>query len=416
VSVIVVGLNHRTVPLDLLERMTVDAPRLPKALHDLCSRDNVSEAVLLSTCNRTEVYALAERFHGAVHDVREFLGELAFLPPEAFSDHLYTLHDAAAAEHLFAVASGIDSAVPGESEILGQVKEAWERARREGASGPTLNSLFRHALQVGKRSRSETGIARHITSVSQAAVALAEERLGGLGGRSVLVLGAGGMAEGMMSVLAAAGPAEVGVANRTWQRAVVLARKAGGVPVRLSDLADALERADVFLTSTGSHTVVVERDDIEVVVRARRNRPLLIVDLAVPRDVDPGVAELDGVTLLDMDDIRAFAEAGLAERRREVVHVRRIITEEVQRYVEDSSARTVAPLVTAVRRRAEAVRRAEVERLGRGLDADQRAALDAATKSMVAKLLHEPTVRLKEAAGTPRGERLAEALRELFDL
>jgi len=416
VSVVVIGLNHRTAPLELLERMSVADGQLPKALHDLRTREHISEALVLSTCNRTEVYAVAERFHGAYSDIRSFLAEHSFLPPEDFSDHLYVHYDSAAAAHLFAVTAGLDAAVLGESEIQGQVKVAWDRARAEDAAGPALNLLLRHALAGGKRARTETGIGRNIASVSQAAVAMAGERLGGLAGKTVLVLGAGDMGEGMAVGLAGAGVAGVLVANRTPAKALALAGRIGGRPVSLVDVPDRVAEVDLLLTSTGSQAPIIERADLEPVMAARPQRPLLVVDIAVPRDVDPAAAEIDGVTLLDMDDIRAFAEAGLAERRREVVHVRRIITEEVQRYVEDSSARTVAPLVTAVRRRAEAVRRAEVERLGRGLDADQRAALDAATKSMVAKLLHEPTVRLKEAAGTPRGERLAEALRELFDL
>ena len=179
-SVVVIGLNHRSTPLDLLERMTIGDAALPKALHDVVQREDVSEAVILSTCNRTEVYAVAERFHGAFQDIRDFLAEIAFLAPEDFSDHLYVHYDAPAVAHLFGVAAGLDSAVLGESEILGQVKVAWDRARQEGTAGPALNLLFRHALEAGKRARTETGIARNVTSVSQAAVAMAADRLGGL--------------------------------------------------------------------------------------------------------------------------------------------------------------------------------------------------------------------------------------------
>ena len=200
-SIVVVGLNHRTVPLDLFERMTVPSARLPKALADLTSRENVTETVVLSTCNRIEVYAFAERFHGAYQDIRVSLAELSHVAPEEFSDHLTGLYDADAARHLFAVASGLDSAVLGEHEILGQVRSAWEVAAKEEAVGPVLNPLFRHALEVGKRVRTETAISRNITSVSQAAVAMAEERLGGLEGRRVLVVGAGEMGEGMARAL-----------------------------------------------------------------------------------------------------------------------------------------------------------------------------------------------------------------------
>jgi glutamyl-tRNA reductase len=415
-SVIVVGVNHRTVPLELLEQMTVSAERLPKALADLVSRENITEAVVLSTCNRTEVYAIAERYHGAMQDVRSSITELTNVSPEAFSDHLYAYHDAAAVAHLFSVASGLDSAVLGESEILGQVRQAWEAATAEGAAGAGLHMLFRHALEVGKRVRTETGIGRSTTSVSSAAVALAAARLGGLAGRKVLVVGAGEMGEGMAVSLAAAGVAEILVANRTGARAEELAARVGGRAIGMFDLAAALAEVDVLLTSTGAQSALVEHADVEPVVAARGGRPLLIVDIAMPRDVDPSVAELPGVTLLDMDDLRAFAEIGLAERRREARRARDLIDEEVARYREASTARQVAPVIGAFRDRVDALRVAEVERLGRKLGAEERAALEALSRSLVGKLLHEPTVRLKDAAGTARGERLADALRDLFDL
>ncbi len=417
-SVVVIGLNHRTVPLDLLERMTVNEASLPKALADLIQRDHVSEAVVLSTCNRTEVYASVERFHGAYADIREFLSGLAFLPPEAFGDHLYAHYDEAAAQHLFAVAAGLDSAVLGESEILGQVRTAWERARDEKAAGATLNMLFRSALEAGKRARTETAIGEKVTSVSQAAVAMAAERLGGLADRSVLVVGAGDMGEGLVRSLLDAG-ASVQVANRTWSRAAELAGAVGATAIHLDDLPRALTEVDLLLTSTGATSIILEHADVEPVVEARADRPLLIVDIAVPRDVDAAAGTLPGVTLLDMDDLRAYAEIGLAERRREVAAVRTIIDDEVQRFQEQTTAREVAPLVAALRQKADALRVAELARQQArlaDLTPEQQDAVEAATKAALAKVLHAPTVALKDAAGTPKGERLAEALRELYDL
>ena len=251
-SVVVIGLNHRTMPLDLFERMTVDGARLPKALGDLASREHLGEVVVLSTCNRTEVYAMAERFHGAYADVRNFLAELAFVTPDAFADHLYVHYDAEAVRHLFSVAAGLDSAVIGEAEILGQVRGAWEHATEEGTAGPVLNLLFRHALETGKRARTDTGIARGTASVSHAAVEMAAERIGDLAGKRVLILGAGDMAEGMATALKGGGVAEVLVANRTWRKARTLADKIGGQAVRLSDLPSALVEIDLLLTTTGS--------------------------------------------------------------------------------------------------------------------------------------------------------------------
>ena len=418
-SLVAIGLNHKTVPLDLLERMTLGESDLPKALHALVARPHVSEAVVLSTCNRTEVYAFAERFHGAYQDVRDTLAELCQLLPEDFSEYLYAHYDADAARHLFTVASGLDSAIIGENEVLGQVRRAWEVAQTECTAGASINRLFRHAIEVGKRARTETTISRHITSVSQAAVAMAADRLGTLDGRNVLVLGAGEMGEGMAVSLAAAGVREIVVVNRTWEHGAELAARVSGRAARLADLPGELLAADVLLTSTGATSMIVESADVAAVMAARASRPLLIVDIALPRDVDPSAAALKGVTLLDMNDLTAFAEAGMQERRREVDAVAGIVGDEVDRYVAQSSAREVAPLVAALHDRADAVRVAELERQRSRL-ADltvvERAAVEAVTRGIVAKLLHSPTVRLKDASGTARGERLAESLRDLFEL
>jgi len=419
VSVVAIGLNHKSASLDLLERMTVDGVRLPKALHDLTSRANLSEAVLLSTCNRTEVYVVAERFHGGFHDVRDFLAELAFLAPEDFADHLYVLYDGDAVTHLFEVAAGLDSAVLGESEILGQVGAAWDAAREEGAAGPTLNLLFRHALETGKRVRTETGIARGITSVSQAAVALAADRLDGLDGRSVLVAGAGAMGEGMAVALADAGAAEVLVANRTAETAAALAGRIGGRALPLETLTEQLAEVDVLLTSTGAQSLILEHADIAAVMAARAGRPLLVIDVAVPRDVDPAAGTLEGVTLLDMADLHRFTQRAVAGRRREAQKAGVLVVDAAERFLAEASAREAAPLVAALRERAEAVRAAELDRVaGRLADLEprEREAVEAATRAIVAKLLHDPTVRLKDATGTSRGDRLAESLRDLFDL
>lgn len=418
VSVVVIGVNNRTMPLDLFERLAVAGDGVTKALVDLSGRRHVSEVVLVSTCNRTEVYAYAEKFHGAFQDVRDFLSEVSGLAPEDFADHLYVHYDNEAVRHLFSVAAGLDSAVLGDTEIQRQVKSAWELARVEGASGASLNALFRHALEVGKRVRTDTGVARHIASVSQAAVAMAAEHLGGLAGREVLVLGAGEMGQGMAAALASAKLGRLTFANRSVERAEDLAHRVGGDAIDLSGLLPALDRVDVLLTSTGAQSLMVDRFELDEVM-ARRSHPLLIIDIAVPRDIDPAVAGIDGITLLDMDDVQAYADAGRRERQAEVGFARTLVAQEVERYLELQSARQVAPLVAAFRRNAEAVRRAELDRFSSrmaGLDDDARATVEAITQGILGKLLHEPTVRLNEAAGTPKGDRLADALRELFDL
>lgn len=418
-SVVVLGLNHRTVPLSLLERVTIDDARLPKALHDVMSHEHVSEAVVLSTCNRTEVYVVAEKFHPAYADLRSFFSELAFVPPEEIADHLYVRDGAQAVEHLFRVASGVDSAVVGEAEILGQVRHAWEQAQIEQATGSQINLLFRHALEVGKRVRTDTEIGRHIASVSTASVAMAAAHLGELEGRSILVMGAGEMGEGMVRALASNGVTDIRIANRTFENAAEVAERLGGRAIRLADLDAALTEVDLLMTGTGAQSMILEHADLARVMAARDGRPILVVDVAVPRDVDPSASELPGVTLLDMDDLRRFAEAGQAERRREVETVEQIIHDEVDRFSAVSTAREVAPLISALHARAEAVRSAELDRLRvrlGDLDPRQAEALEALTRGIVAKLLHEPTIALKDAAGTPKGERLADALRDLFEL
>ena len=418
-SVIVVGLNHRTAPVELRERVAVPSSRMVKALHDLAGREHLAEVVLLSTCNRTEIYARSTKFHSAVSDVLEFLSEQGSAPPEDFSEHLYTYYDDSAVSHLFGVAAGLDSMILGEGEILGQVRDAWQLAESEGSSGQAMARVFRHAIELGKRVRTETAIGRRALSVSSAAVALAERTMFSLRGRSVLILGAGDVAEGLGRALIAAGVGEVVVANRTHARAVALAETLGGRAVPLGELQDVLTSVDVLLTATDSTEVHIERADVEAVMERREGTPLLIVDVAVPRDVDPGAAQVPGVTLHDVDDLHQLTEAALDERRREVETVREIIGEELERFQTDRAAREVAPLVTSLRDRAELVRQGELTRFRAKLDAlddDALNAVEALTQGIVNKLLHEPTVRLKEAAGTARGELYSDALASLFDI
>ena len=279
--------------------------------------------------------------------------------------------------------------------------------------------MFRHALQVGKRVRTETEISKKTTSVSQAAVAMADQRLGGLNNRRVLIVGTGKMGEGLARALNNGGVSEILVANRTWENAVQVAERLNGTPVKLEELPSHLTEIDVLLTSTGASSVILEHGDLHEVMRRRSNRELLIVDIAVPRDVDPASGEIAGVTLLDMDDLRAFVEEGIQARRREITSVQKIIDTELDRYVDESTARSVAPLVAGLRDRAAEVTENEFARFSsklEKLDEDQRKIVEGLVSGVVGKLLHEPTVRMKDAAGTARGERLAEALRDLFNL
>lgn len=426
-SVIVVGLEQRNTPLELLERVSVTEDALPKALGCLRDRSNLSETVLLSTCLRTEIYAVVERFHDGVAELQEFLATVAGSQVDTLAEHLSIRFDDDVAQHLFTVAAGLDSAVVGESEVLGQVRRAWERARGEHASGPVLGGLFRHAVETGKRVRSETAIARGITSLSHGAVDLAARRRdGGLRAARVLVVGAGEMGEGIAQTLPGHGPSSVVIANRTADRGEAVVadlRETVDVPLSaapLSGLADQLAVSDVVFTSIGTTHPIIDRAMVEVAAAGRDPKePLVIVDLGVPRNVEPDASRVEGVVLLDMDDLTAAVEDALSGRREEVVDAARIVSDEVERYRLVTRARDAAPMVSALRTRVEKARQAELARQRTkraGLTDEQWEQVDAVTRSMAAKLLHQPTVAIKDAAGTPRGERLVEALRTLFDL
>ena len=426
-SVVVVGLEHHHAPLDLLERAAVGENEVAKILGTLRDSVNLQESVVLSTCLRTEVYAVVDRFHDAVHEVQEVLADQAGVTASTLEPHLRVRFDDDVPAHLFAVASGLESAIPGESEVLGQVRRAWERAQDERVSGPVLAELFRHALRAGKRVRSETGISRGTTSFSHAAVELAEgRRAGGLADSTVVVIGAGEVGAGVTQTLVGLPegrrPARVLVANRTAQRAAALERGAPpGIEVRavaFDGVAGELGEADVLVTAveTSPHLV----GPAELAPHGTRvARPLFVLDLGMPRNVEPAAGDTPGIDLFNMDDISLSVATAMEGRRSEVEAARSIVSEEVERYRAAARARGAAPVVAALRARLEESRAAELDRRRNqfgGLSEEDWAQVDAVTRSVLAKLVHEPTVLLKETAGTPRGERLVEALRLLFDL
>ena len=417
-SIVVIGINHRTSPVNLLEKMTIADSAMPKALHSLSVRDDIREVVVLSTCNRTEVYAVAERFHGAYDDIRDFFCETSGLTSDEVTPHLFSQHDEAAISHLFEVAAGLDSAVLGEVEVIGQVRDAWERAMSEGVSRSSLNLLFRYALEVGKRARTETGISRSTASVSHAAVEMAHDILGTLEGKHVLVVGAGEMGEGVATALSREGAGSVAVINRTASRGEALADKVGARLSQFDNLETEVSAADVIVSCTGSGSAVLTASMVST-ARKGIDSPLLIVDIALPRDVDPAVGNIDGVTLRDLDHLKEWANRGLEKRAAEVDQVRSIVGEETERFVLEQAQRQAAPLISQLREAVDAIRTAEIERLaGRMADftEEQRETVETITRGIVAKLLHNPSVSLREAAGSAQGERLSAAVRDLFNL
>jgi glutamyl-tRNA reductase len=417
-SIVVLGVNYHTSPVTLLEKVMIPVPALSEALRVLSSHSDIREVVVLSTCNRTEVYAVAERFHGAHDDILEFLCETSGLSADDITPHLYSQFDDDAVVHLFEVAAGIDSAVLGETEIVGQVRDAWDFAMKQGTSRSTLNLLFRYALESGKRARTETGISRSTASVAHAAVEMAEEILGTLSGKRVLVVGAGEMGEGVAGALSRAGTESITVLNRTVSRAEALAEKIGARVSEFESLETELFTADVVLACTGAGGVII---DHELMSRVRNGvaTPLLVVDIALPRDVAASVAELPGVTLRDLDHLSDWAQRGIDKRASEVGQVREIIGEEVKRFLLDQTQRQAAPLVAQLREVVESIRTAEMERFESALAAmtpEQRELVESISHGIINKMLHAPSVRLREAAGTPQGERLSAAVRDLFSL
>jgi glutamyl-tRNA reductase len=423
VPVLVLGANYRSAPLELLERLAVDPEGRPKALAGLLDLEHVHEAAVLSTCNRVEVYAAVSRFHGAAGDLRRYLADLHGLSLEEFADHLYDYYEERAVQHLFSVAAGIDSMVVGEAQILGQVREAFQAAQAERSAGPVLSALFTRAIKVGRRARSETGIGSALSSTVTVGLRLAGARLGGLAGRRVLLVGAGNLARLAGRALREAGTGELVVANRTAATGAALAAELGGRSVPLDGVGGELAGADLVVAATAGSapTVTAAMVGAAVARRARRAAPagpLVLLDLGVPRDVEPEARQLPGVVLADLDALRAVLETEEGPRR-EVEAVRDLIAKETAAFMGGQREARLAPTIRALRTRAEQVRQQELGRAASrlaGLDERQRAAVDAVTRGLVNKLLHDPMVRGKTLAARADGDLYVAALRELYGL
>ena len=421
-SVLVVGISHRSAPVELLERVALDGPAAAKLAQDSVTSGHVAEAVALATCNRVEVYAVVEKFHASVAGLSELLARHTGMPLEALTPHLYVHYDDGAVQHAFAVAAGMDSMLVGESQILGQLKLALAAGQEAGTTGPVLNELLQQALRVGKRAHAETGIDKAGASLVSVGLELAEEVLGPLPACRALVVGAGSMSALAASTLRRAGVTELLVANRTLANAARLAAAVDGRAVALDALEDALEGVDLIVSCTGAVGVVVPG---ELVAAARTTagstRPQFFLDLALPRDVDPAVRGLEGCTVVDLQRLATALDADGrgVERNADLDAVRSIVAEEVRAFAGWQRATTVAPTVVALRAMAASVVEAELARLGSRLpDLDPRSRGEVAltVRRVVDKLLHAPTVRVKELAADPEGPAYDSALRELFGL
>ena len=419
-SLLLVGMNHRSAPLALREHYAAADPR--EALTKLVG-DEIAEAVLVSTCNRVDVVVWAPRVDVARLRLRSFFErDLARegVPDcgVALEDALYEFEGAEAARHVFRVASSVDSMVLGEPQILGQVKDAWRLAVECGACGSILSRLHERAFACGKRVRNETGIAERPVSVARVAADLAGEIFESLEGKTALLIGAGEMIELALEAMRGAGLARIRIANRTPARAAALAERFDASAHGLGDLPGLLAEADVVLTSLGGDRPLLGRPELEAALQARRRRPMFVIDIGVPRNVDPAANELEGVYLYDLDDLGDLAEANAAERRREKIRAEAIVLEEQQRFDGWLSALSAVPTIRDLRERAEAVRAREVERvLGRlELSPDARDGVEQLTRQIVNKILHAPIARLRDQEDRAQGLAILETARDLFDL
>ena len=418
-QIVIVGLNHRTAPVEVRERLAFPADTIGHALRGLVAPRWIAEGVILSTCNRVEVCVLAQEGYRGTESVKEFLSSFHGMPLRDLSDYLYHQEGEEAVRHLFRVASSLDSMVLGEPQILGQVKDAYGYACEFKTIGPVLDKFFTKAFSVAKRVRTETRVANSAVSVSYAAVELAKKILGNLSDKTVMLIGAGEMCELAARHLLSAGAKGILVTNRTFERAVRLAEEFDGTPVRFDELTAHLKRADIVLSSTGAPHFILKREDVEEVIRIRRNRPMFFIDMAVPRDIDPDANQVDNVYVYDIDDLNNVIETNLEERQREALRAEEIVAAEVDSFRRWLEAQQVTPTIVSLRRKFDEIKAAEVAKAFSTLgDADPktRKVVESMASAILNKMLHSPIARLKRESEGRRPSEVVAVVREIFDL
>ncbi len=418
-NIIVVGLSHKTASVDIREKVAFSPNSIEKPLRELVALDDIVEGIIVSTCNRVEIYATTRDIAGGIARIRRFMAEYHHLAYDLLESHLYSFHGEEAIRHVFRVASSLDSMVVGEPQILGQIKTSYGYAAEYKSSGIILNRFLHKAFSVAKRVRTETRIASSAVSVSFAAVELARKIFGSLSDKTVLLIGAGEMCELAARHFLTNGAKGVMVTNRTFDRAQKLADEFGGEAIPFEDLFLHLHKADIVLTSTGAPHAIITPVDLEEVIRRRRMKPMFLIDIAVPRDIDPAVNKLDSVYLYDMDDLQQVVAANLEGRMQEADKAEAIIAEEILQFYKWVATLEVTPTIVALRNRFEELRKAELERtLANWKEAppDTQKRLDALTMAFMNKLLHQPTTVLKKAGQGNRNDLYLDALHTLFDL
>jgi glutamyl-tRNA reductase len=424
VEIIVVGLNHNTAPIEIREKLAFNDHQLREGLAHLICYPGVQEGLILSTCNRVEVYAVVDQVQDGFHQVQQFMvnhgaGASDEALSQAISKSLYFHSNTEAIRHALRVTASLDSMMVGEPQILGQVKEAFEAALHQKATGVVLNKLFKKAISVAKRVRTETQIAENAVSISFAAVELAKKIFGSLTDQEVLLIGAGEMAELAVRHLVSAGIRHLMITTRTYHNAVELAKQFGGVPIHFEEFPRQLSRADIILCSTGAAHYVIQHDHVAEAIQHRKNRPIFLIDISVPRNIDPQVNRIDNVYLYDIDDLQSVVDANVQERQQEALKAEEIVDEEINSIQRWMKSLEVVPTITALRKRADEIRMSEVERI-RGklahLTKEEQDWIEALAAGIVNKLLHTPLTVLKNEANSSNGSLYIEAARRLFQL
>ena len=418
-EVILVGLNHRTAPVELRERIAFPEEGLDRSMETLYNLSNLDEGLILSTCNRVEIYAATKDSEKGVEEIKDFIAQQHHLHVSEFEDTLYVLQGEESVKHLFRVASSLDSMVVGEPQILGQIKEAYRLAHAAKTTGTLLNKLLHKAFSVAKRVRTETSIGNRAVSVSFVAVELAKKIFAHLEGREVLIIGAGEMCELAAQHLVRAGAQKILVTNRTWDRAMELAERFQGEALPFTELPHALLRADIIISSTGSPDVIVKKEEVSTIIRQRKQRPLFFIDIAVPRDIEPQVNTIDNVYLYDIDDLQEVAEANMKDRQHEARKAEAIVATEVEQFCRWYQSLELVPTIISLQEKMEEMRKKELEKTLSTLPTvsdKERRAMEVLSEAIVKKILHGPITLLKKQDLNSEGESYVDVVKKLFRL
>jgi glutamyl-tRNA reductase len=419
VHLLVVGLNYRTAPVEVRERFALSEQQMPDALKSLKQTTGILEGVIIGTCNRTEMYAVVDRLHVCGHYIRSFMEKWFNISRQEFNQYLYMYEDDQAVDHLFRVTCGLDSMVIGETQILGQIRDAFLLAQEEKATGTIFNRLFKQAVTVGKRAHTETSIGENAVSVSYAAVELGKRIFGRFDNKKVMILGAGKMSELTAQHLNASGAKEVFVVNRTLDKAQELAVKFQGTPMTMEEGVARLKETDIVISSTGAEKFVLTRAQVEAAMAERKKKPLFLIDIAVPRDIEPSVGEIQNVFLYDIDDLAGIVETNLANRRKEAVQIEEMIADEREAYKQWYATLGVSPLIRALQEKTASIHENTMDSLLRKLpelDERQEKVIRKLTKSIVNQVIHDPILRIKELAAEKRGDEALKLFVQLFAL